>query len=133
MTNLMERNAMVSIFLRQLEYYQGIFILTTNRKENIDEAFESRIHFCYYYPELESETRKEIWKKFLKRAELDPRVRVHIGSDDYENLSKLDLNGRQIKNTMKMVQFLATEDGTSITMSRIELVAQSIQNFDFRK
>jgi SpoVK/Ycf46/Vps4 family AAA+-type ATPase len=35
------RNAIVSIFLRQLEYYQGILILTTNMIEQCDPAFES--------------------------------------------------------------------------------------------
>jgi hypothetical protein len=35
------RNALVSIFLRQLEYYQGILILTTNRIGSCDPAFES--------------------------------------------------------------------------------------------
>ena len=35
------RNALVSIFLRQLEYYQGIMILTTNRIGDCDPAFES--------------------------------------------------------------------------------------------
>lgn len=41
------RNALVSIFLRQLEYYRGILILTTNRIGIFDDAFESknlRIH-----------------------------------------------------------------------------------------
>ena len=36
-----KRNALVSIFLRQLEYYQGILILTTNMPEQCDAAFES--------------------------------------------------------------------------------------------
>ena len=35
------RNALVSIFLRQLEYFQGILILTTNRLGDCDPAFES--------------------------------------------------------------------------------------------
>jgi SpoVK/Ycf46/Vps4 family AAA+-type ATPase len=35
------RNALVSIFLRQLEYYQGILILTTNMAAQCDPAFES--------------------------------------------------------------------------------------------
>ncbi len=38
------RNALVSIFLRQLEYYQGILILTTNMPEQCDAAFESLWH-----------------------------------------------------------------------------------------
>lgn len=36
------RNALVSIFLRQLEYFQGILILTTNRLGDCDPAFESK-------------------------------------------------------------------------------------------
>jgi SpoVK/Ycf46/Vps4 family AAA+-type ATPase len=35
------RNALVSIFLMQLEYYQGILVLTTNRIGSCDPAFES--------------------------------------------------------------------------------------------
>ena len=38
------RNALVSIFLRQLEYYQGIMILTTNRLNDCDPAFESKLY-----------------------------------------------------------------------------------------
>jgi len=40
-TTDVNRNALVSIFLRQLEYYQGILILTTNMAEQCDRAFES--------------------------------------------------------------------------------------------
>jgi hypothetical protein len=35
------RNALVSIFLRQLEYFQGVLVLTTNMVQQIDPAFES--------------------------------------------------------------------------------------------
>lgn len=38
------RNSLVAIFLRQLEYYKGIMILTTNMVQNCDGAFEST---CY--------------------------------------------------------------------------------------
>lgn len=38
------RNELVSIFLRMLEYYEGFLFLTSNRAENIDPAFESRVH-----------------------------------------------------------------------------------------
>ncbi|KAJ6576122.1 hypothetical protein DFH09DRAFT_1453903 [Mycena vulgaris] len=39
-----ERNAMVAVFLRQLEYFQGILFMTTNRVKQFDAAFQSRIH-----------------------------------------------------------------------------------------
>jgi hypothetical protein len=32
------RNSLVSVFLRSLEYYKGIFFLTTNRVRDFDEA-----------------------------------------------------------------------------------------------
>ncbi|TGO67306.1 hypothetical protein BOTNAR_0045g00510 [Botryotinia narcissicola] len=44
--NDLARDTLVSIFLRRLEYFRGVLILTTNRKSEIDPAFQSRIHFC---------------------------------------------------------------------------------------
>ncbi|KAI9647059.1 hypothetical protein NHQ30_005061 [Ciborinia camelliae] len=35
------RDTLVSIFLRRLEYFRGVLILTTNRKSEIDPAFQS--------------------------------------------------------------------------------------------
>lgn len=37
------RNALVSIFLRRVEYYPGIMIFTTNLIKQIDSAFESTL------------------------------------------------------------------------------------------
>ena len=37
------RNALVSIFLRQLEYFQGVLIFTTNMISQCDAAFESEL------------------------------------------------------------------------------------------
>ncbi|OAX78965.1 hypothetical protein ACJ72_06722 [Emergomyces africanus] len=42
--NDIARNELVSIFLRELEYYKGIIFLTTNLYETIDTAFRSRIN-----------------------------------------------------------------------------------------
>ena len=46
------RNALVSVFLRELEYYQGIIFLTTNRVSQIDDAIASRIHLPLKYKSL---------------------------------------------------------------------------------
>ncbi|GAM83468.1 hypothetical protein ANO11243_014560 [Dothideomycetidae sp. 11243] len=62
-----ERNKIVSIFLRVLEYYEGIMFLTTNRVQTLDQAFQSRIHISLDYPELSIESRKQVWKNFLSR------------------------------------------------------------------
>ena len=59
---------MGSVFLRVLEYYTGILFLTTNRVGAFDEAFKSRIHISLYYPPLEEEQTKSIWKMNLDRT-----------------------------------------------------------------
>lgn len=56
----LERNKLVSIFLRLLEYYKGILFLTTNRVDNIDAAFESRIHLSLQYEELDTASRHHV-------------------------------------------------------------------------
>jgi len=81
-------NALMSIFLRQLEYYQ---IPTTNMLEHFDPAFESRIHFCIKYPDLDFDSRKAVWKTFFGKALERP------GDVNEENLNRLSLykmNGR---------------------------------------
>ncbi|KAF7338400.1 p-loop containing nucleoside triphosphate hydrolase protein [Mycena venus] len=88
----LQRNALVAIFLRQLEYYQGILILTTNMPEQCDHAFESRIHFSVNYPELDFASRKIIWAMFFKRGSID------ISDEELCHLALHPINGRQIKN-----------------------------------
>ena len=54
------RNALVSIFLRMLKYFQGILFLTTNRVATFGEAFQSRIHIGLRYDKLDIKTKKGI-------------------------------------------------------------------------
>lgn len=56
------------MFLRILEYYEGILFLTTNKVGLIDEAFKSRIHMALYYPWLTEEQTISIWRSLLKKA-----------------------------------------------------------------
>ena len=63
-----KRNAMVSVFLRLLEYHQQVIFLTTNHIERIDSAFKSRISVAIKYPELDKDARETIWTRFLKMA-----------------------------------------------------------------
>ena len=92
------RNALVSIFLRQLEYYQGILILTTNRIGQCDTAFWSRVHLTIQYGELDESSRKTIWSTFVRNLR-DASVAVDIGERDFSQLAKIDVNGRQVSTT----------------------------------
>lgn len=101
----LERNALVSVFLRVLEYYEGILILTSNRVGTFDEAFKSRILLSLHYENLTRGQRTKIWKNFLVRLrELGGNTSDKIDFHDIEcyieDLTKYDLNGRQIRNVL---------------------------------
>ncbi|KAI4659251.1 uncharacterized protein J4E78_005677 [Alternaria triticimaculans] len=93
----LKRNAYVSVFLRLIEYYKGTMFLTTNRLEDFDTAFESRIHLTIRYEALDSIRRTNIWRNFLNK--------VGSGRWDEATLSRLgteyELNGREIKNLLR--------------------------------
>ncbi|KAK8058168.1 hypothetical protein PG994_008616 [Apiospora phragmitis] len=65
------RNALVSIFLRHLEYYSGILFLTTNIVGLIDEAFKSRIHVALRYDKIDEDTTEQIWQNLLRHIRRD--------------------------------------------------------------
>ncbi|KAI5457132.1 hypothetical protein BGZ63DRAFT_365701 [Mariannaea sp. PMI_226] len=117
------RNALVSIFLRQLEYFQGILFLTTNRVETFDEAFQSRIHIALRYDNLDSKAKRAIFEMFLNRVKALGKLEVKpLTDDDYTMLSKQDLNGREIKNVVGSAQDLAIHKSEPLSMRHIKQV-----------
>ncbi|KAF5532032.1 TOB3 (member of AAA-ATPase family) [Fusarium mexicanum] len=66
-TENFDRNSLVAVFLRTLEYYTGILFLTINRVGTFDEAFTSRIHISLYYPPLNLESTVAVFKVNLTR------------------------------------------------------------------
>ncbi|KAE8413576.1 hypothetical protein BDV36DRAFT_299862 [Aspergillus pseudocaelatus] len=116
-------NALVAVFLRLLEYYQGILILTTNRVKNIDDAFHSRIHMTLKYANLGVAARGKIWQNFG----------VHIGGlqlseQEYHQLAQHELNGRQIKNVFGLCKALAADKGQEISFDLIMMVLDVMES-----
>ncbi|RPA92234.1 hypothetical protein L873DRAFT_1710824 [Choiromyces venosus 120613-1] len=128
----MHRNALVSIFLRLLEYFQGILFLTTNRVETFDDAFQSRIHVALRYNELTFKAKVKIWKMFLemvrvKYGEDEPEV---LSEEEIEWLAKKHLNGRQIKNSVRTAQALANNKKERLQMKHIRIVLNVAEGFE---
>lgn len=119
--NSLKRNELVSIFLRQLEYYEGMMFLTTNRVNTIDPAFESRIDVSINYPDLTEELRFQIWTKFLSRMERT-KSGLDLTEADLRPLAQLDLNGRQIKSTVKTAQLLANSKTEKLSVAHLTAV-----------
>ncbi|KAI1740251.1 P-loop containing nucleoside triphosphate hydrolase protein [Xylaria scruposa] len=114
------RNRVISVLLRMLEYYQGIMFMTTNRIQAIDSAFESRIHITINYPDLDASTRKAIWSNFLGILKQPAR----ISDPEIACLAENVMNGRQIKNALKIATLLASRSGNLLAMEHIQMALQ---------
>ena len=97
------RNAMVGVFLRLLEYHQGVLFITTNRAKNIDKAFFSRISAAIRYELGDRAKRLAIWTSLLGVAGEDQALALLV--------CHTELNGRQIKNCLRMAQTLGRSEG----------------------
>ena len=109
--NDIHRNAMVGVFLRLLEYHQGVLFLTTNRVRSFDDAFHSRISVALRYEALGKPARAEVWANLLGAA--------GIGELDPSALADYELNGRQIKNTIRLAQSLAASEGVGVSAEHV--------------
>ena len=125
------RNALVSVFLRLLEYFQGILFLTTNRVETFDDAFQSRIHVALRYGELTGPAKKSVWKTFLAKVKAIEGVETEtFDNDDYDRLARRNLNGRQIKNAVRTAQALALNEEKPLNMDHIIKVLDVAETFE---
>lgn len=97
--NDMAMNAVVGVFLRVLEYFNGLLFLTTNRIDDIDEAIVSRCIALIKYDPPDTDARRKIWRVMIDQFELDV--------DDDLILRLVDLfpaaTGRDIKGLAKLV------------------------------
>lgn len=101
------RNAMVSVMLRLIEYFQGVLFLTTNRVRSFDPAFQTRITVALKYSALDEAARQKVWVNLLeaggqKNALKNETVRVG-------ELAKHPMNGREIKNAIRLALALSKE------------------------
>ena len=114
----LERNKLVSIFLRILEYYEGILFLTTNRVDDIDAAFQSRIHVSMGYKDLTPSSRRHIWANFLATSK-QPHA---LTEEDLDRLMEYAMNGREIKNVLKTAQLLASRKEVPLAYEHVDTV-----------
>jgi hypothetical protein len=115
-----ERNAMVGVFLRLLEYHNGVLFLTTNRVRKIDQAFYSRISVALHYKK-EGKAQK-VWTNLLGAAGLNPEWAAE--------LSSYDVNGRQIKNSIRMAMTLAKSKNRTINIGDLKRAVTASVSFE---
>ncbi|KAK2025269.1 P-loop containing nucleoside triphosphate hydrolase protein [Colletotrichum zoysiae] len=107
------RNAVVSAFLRKIEYFGGLLFLTTNRVGHIDDAFMSRVHAVIGFDPLDSVRREKIWDSLLLKLNRERKgeIRISNGAKKFlktpEVLEYTDWNGREIRNAFQTAIALA--------------------------
>merc|ERR1712232_1285241 len=119
---------MVSVMLRLVEYFKGVLFLTSNRVDSLDPAFKTRITLALRYENLNSSAREKIWTNLLvasNHGEL-----LSNGSINVRDLAKYMLNGREIKNAIRLALALATEDGKELSHDILIETIESICDFN---
>ncbi|KAJ4365558.1 hypothetical protein N0V83_008177 [Neocucurbitaria cava] len=127
--NDLARNELVSVLLRVLEYFEGILFLTTNRAKTIDPAFKSRIHFTIAYPDLSTEAKCDLWNLFIT---LGPAGQAPdwVDKDFLQQAAAYDMNGRQIKNAVRVAYALAHDKKRELLPGDIFAVLRSSESFE---
>lgn len=107
-------NLETAYLLQKMEEYDGITVMTTNYKENIDSAFFRRISYVIHFSFPDAGARKSIWKGiFPAQTPLD-------GGVDFEYLARqFELSGGSIKNIAVAAAFMAASEDAPVSMGHI--------------
>ncbi|KAJ5313518.1 uncharacterized protein N7443_000402 [Penicillium atrosanguineum] len=97
------RNALVAVFLKELEYFSGIVFLTTNRIKSFDKAMKSRIHLALKYTPPD---------------------------DAIDSFVSVKMNGREITNTVHTARTISRFQNKSLDIEHIETVLGIWKSFD---
>ncbi len=102
-------NIEIGYLLQKMEEYDGIAILATNLRQNLDEAFVRRMHFIVEFPFPDEEYRRRIWQVIFP-------CEAPLGDDvDFGLLARdVRLAGGNIKNIALAAAFFAASDGKVI-------------------
>lgn len=107
-------NIEVAYLLQQIEGYDGVAIMATNLRQNLDEAFTRRLDFVIDFPFPDPEYRLRIWQAhFPARAPLGEDVDMMDLAERYR------LAGGNIRNAALAAAYLAASEGDTITMQHI--------------
>ncbi|SEG61017.1 ATPase family associated with various cellular activities (AAA) [Halpernia humi] len=100
-------NQEVSYLLQRVESFNGLVILTTNFKNNIDDAFLRRFNSIIKFSKPNMEERLALWQKMIsKNAEVDCNLLEDLAE-------KYDLTGSQIAGAIMTASILAIEERTT--------------------
>ena len=99
-------NQEVAYLLQRIEGFDGIALLASNLRENLDDAFTRRFELVVYFPLPRPAERKRLWQRgFSAKARLAKDVDLDAIANDHE------LSGGSIMNVIRQVSLTAIAEG----------------------
>ena len=108
-------NIEISYLLQRMESYDGVTILATNLRANLDEAFTRRLHFAVNFPFPREKDRVRIWQTLFP-----PELPREAGIDFAVLAKSHELAGGSIRNIIVSAAYLAASDGRCVTMDILQ-------------
>jgi len=107
-------NVEVAYLLQRMELFDGLAILSTNLRSNVDEAFTRRLDAVVGFPVPDEAQRRALWEKHLRRG-------APLGPDlDAEFLGRsFRLSGGYIRNAALTAAYLAADERAPVGMSQV--------------
>ncbi|MDH3970079.1 MAG: ATP-binding protein, partial [Rhodospirillales bacterium] len=99
-------NQEISFLLQRVETFDGIAILASNLRENLDEAFTRRFESIIYFPMPRPEERQRLWRQgFSPKAQLAESLDMEKVAREHE------LSGGSVMNVIRHASLQALKDG----------------------
>jgi SpoVK/Ycf46/Vps4 family AAA+-type ATPase len=113
-------NIEVAYLLQRVEAYEGLAILTTNMRQNLDPAFLRRLRFIVDFPRPDVEAREKIWRLCL------PDESHELDDVAFRQLArKIDLPGGNIRQITLRAAFTAAAVKAQINLEHIAHAASA--------
>jgi SpoVK/Ycf46/Vps4 family AAA+-type ATPase len=112
-------NLETSHLLSKIERFEGLVILSTNLRQNIDPAFQRRLEFVVEFPEPSALEREALW-----RTHIPERAPLHSTVDLREIAARYPIVGAWIRNAAVSAAFLAAASDGTITQQHLVAATQ---------
>lgn len=106
-------NIEISYLLEKMELYEGVAILATNMRQQMDEAFVRRLTFQVGFPAPDAADRERIWKTVW------PHELPRSPDVDFDRLAQFKFTGGNIKNVVLAAASRAATEGGPVTMAHL--------------
>jgi ATPase family associated with various cellular activities (AAA) len=111
-------NIEIDYLLQRMEQFDGVAVLATNRKEDLDRAFLRRLRFIVDFPRPGQLERAAIWRIAL--PERTPSGEPLLEEIDFDRLAtRLSLTGAEIKSAALAAAFRARAESRRIGMEDV--------------